>query len=79
MLPQMGVANVTMAPAPHFDRAAHFNQLSAEAVAELDMYFREKQMVLLQQLAVKAARLQDQSAGTLQFRAGGYFYSEDGT
>ncbi len=74
-----GVANAVQSPAPFFERAAHFNQLSPAAVAELDALYREKQMAVLQDIAARATRLQDTSAGTMRFRAGGYFYSEDET
>lgn len=74
-----GVANITQTPAPYFERAAHFNQLSAEAVTELDALYREKQMAVLAEVAEAAMRLQETSQGTRRFRAGGYFYSEDET
>ncbi len=70
-----GVANAVQSPAPFFERAAHFNQLSPAAIAELDALYRAKQMVVLQEIAARAAQLQDTSAGTMRFRAGGYFYS----
>ena len=71
------VANITHAPAPYFERAAHFNHLSADAVAELDALYREKQMAVLVDVGEVAKRLQETSQGTMRFRAGGYFYIED--
>lgn len=70
-----GVGNVL--GAAHFERAAHFNQLSAEAVATLQASFAAQQMAVLQRIAAEAAALQDSAPGAHRFRAGGYFYSED--
>jgi hypothetical protein len=65
----------TLAPAaPFFERAAHFNQLSAHAVLTLDKTFRAGQMALLTELGREAARLQDTAPGPYRFRAGGFFY-----
>lgn len=69
--------NVLAAKAPFFERAAHFNQLSPEAVAQLEAAFREGEMALLQAIAQRAAALQTESPGTHRFRAGAYFYSTD--
>lgn len=69
-------ANVLTAPAPFFERAVHYNQLSPQAVDTLDAAFRERQAKLLQDINDMAARLQDTSPGQARFRAGGYFYSE---
>jgi hypothetical protein len=71
--------NVLAATAPFFERAAHFNQLSPEAVAQLEAAFRVGEMALLQSIARQAAKLQTESPGTHRFRAGGYFYSTDVT
>jgi hypothetical protein len=59
-----------------FERAVHYNQLSAADVAELEQDFRSGQMALLQRLNARAAKMQDTSPGDERFRAGGYFYSE---
>jgi hypothetical protein len=67
--------NILSDKAPYFERAAHFNQLSAEAVAILEADFRDHEMALLQKIAAKATDLQKQSPGAHRFRAGGYFYS----
>jgi hypothetical protein len=69
--------NILSDKPPHFERAAHFNQLSEEAVAILQAEFRDQEMVLLQKIAAKAGDLQKQSPGVHRFRAGGYFYSTD--
>lgn len=59
----------------HFERAAHYDGLSGDAVAHLDARFRKGQMALLQKISHEAARLQEKSPGSQRFRAGGYFYS----
>ena len=66
-------------PAPYFERAAHFNHFSSDAVAELDELYREKQIAVLVDVGEAAKRLQETSQGTMRFRAGGYFYCEDET
>lgn len=73
----LSVANVLEA-APFFERAAHYNGLSSEAVAELEAIFREGQMALLQRIGRDAAALQKAQPGAHRFRAGGYFYREEG-
>lgn len=70
-------ANVMQDPAPFFERAAHYNQLSAEAVATLEADYRAGQSALLQDISAKAAALQGSDPGTYRFRAGAYFYKED--
>lgn len=70
-------ANVMQDPAPFFERAAHFNGLSEDAVAALEAEYKEKQMALLHDIGAKAAKLQDSAPGQHRFRAGGYFYKED--
>ncbi|MEY1554114.1 DUF6502 family protein [Yoonia sp. R2331] len=71
-----GVQNV-IAGAGHFERAAHFNQLSPEAVADLQALFADRQMAVLEEVAARARDLQDDSPGTHRFRAGGFFYAEE--
>lgn len=66
-----------IADAGFFERAAHFNQLSPDAVAELDALFRAGQMDILEGVAARARALQVQSPGDHRFRAGGYFYTEE--
>ncbi len=70
-------ANVMQDPAPFFERAVHYNQLSADAVAVLEAEYREAQMLVLQQINARAAALQATEPGHMRFRAGGYFYKED--
>lgn len=70
-------ANVMTDPAPFFERAAHYNQLSPGAVQTLEDDFRAGQMALLQAISAKAAQLQDTDPGPCRFRAGAYFYKED--
>lgn len=69
--------NVLAEKAPFFERAAHFNQLDATAIATLEARFRAGQMALLQDIAIEAARLQQAQPGPHRFRAGGYFYHEE--
>lgn len=61
----------------HFERAVHYNQLDAAAVAHLEATFRAGQMALLGQINAQAATLQKTMPGSLRFRAGAYFYDED--
>jgi hypothetical protein len=72
-------ANVLSDTAPFFERAAHFNQLDAEAIRLLEASFRAGQMALLTDLADQAARLQKTAPGTHRFRAGGFFFHADTT
>lgn len=69
--------NVMATPAPHFERAVHYNGLSAAAVAELDAMFRDKQLAVLKEVNARAAALQAASPGAQRFRSGAYFYSEE--
>jgi Family of unknown function (DUF6502) len=69
--------NILSDKAPHFERAAHFNRLSAKAVAKLEADFRQGEMALLQKIAAEASDLQRHSPGSHRFRAGGYFYSTE--
>jgi len=61
---------------PHFERAAHYTQLTPEQVAELKAEFDADQMALLERLGQKAAAMKKLSSGAAQdrFRAGGFFY-----
>lgn len=61
----------------HFERAVHYNGLSAAAVAQLDALYRDRQMAVLQEINALAARLQEEQPGHVRFRAGGYFYRKD--
>jgi hypothetical protein len=71
------VINTLSDPAPYFERAVHYNQLSVAAVAELDAAFRKGQMALLHDINARAAALQATQPGRARFRAGGYFYTQD--
>lgn len=77
---QAATVNVTSDDAPFFERAAHFSGLSQAQVAELDAMFRARQMALLEDLGARAAEMKKlpDGARTYRFRAGGYFYHEDG-
>ena len=70
------VGNVMQDPAPFFERAVHYNQLSAEAVAQLEAEYRAAQMQVLEHINARAAVLQAAAPGQMRFRAGGYFYKE---
>ena len=61
---------------PHFERAVHYTQLTAEQVADLKAEFDAGQMALLERLGQKAAEMKKLSSGATQdrFRAGGFFY-----
>jgi hypothetical protein len=68
--------NVLGQAPPHFERAVHYTDLTAEEVAELAADYREGQMALFEALSRKAAamkKLPRDGAGH-RFRAGGYFY-----
>lgn len=69
--------NVIQSKPPFFERAVHYNNLSAEAVDQLESIFREKQQALLEELNARAADLRPKAPGNARFRAGGYFYRED--
>lgn len=58
--------NLANAPesAPHFDRAVHYNHLTAASAAELDAMARELFGAALQQLNARAAALQAQDLQT---------------
>ncbi len=58
----------------HFERAVHYERLTAEQVAELDAEYRKAQMEILQTLSQKAAAMKKQETGVHRFRAGGYTF-----
>lgn len=68
--------NVLGQTPPHFERAVHYTQLSADQIVELKAEFDAGQMALLERLSQKAAGMKKlPSEGTQdRFRAGGYFY-----
>lgn len=73
--------NVLGQTPPHFERAVHYTQLSANQIVELKAEFDAGQMALLERLSKKAAEMKKLPSEGAQdrFRAGGYFYhtSED--
>ena len=73
----VAVANV-VGDQPGYDLAVHYDGLSDEAVEALQALWRARMGPVLQDLNDKAAVLQDESAGTLRFRAGGYFFKGSG-
>jgi hypothetical protein len=70
------VGNVLGDP-PRLDRAAHANRLSPQAVAELQALWTLRVMAALTDVAARAEALQDESPGSLRFRAGAYWAEED--
>jgi len=77
------VENVTLDPAPHFERAVHYTGLTEAQIEALDKVFRTEQMALMKALGQKAAKMKAANADSnevdaqMRFRAGGYFYRED--
>ena len=61
---------------PHFERAAHFNHLTPQALTELDALARKLQQETLEKIAARAATLQranrNDPAATGRFRCGAY-------
>ena len=74
------VANIGAGPdpAPFFERAVHYNQLTPESLAELDALARNLQMQALQKLNERAHALQQVDRGkaeaTGRFRCGAFIY-----
>lgn len=68
--------NVLGQTPPHFERAVHYTDLTAEQIASLKAEFDSGQMALLQNLSQKAAAMKKLPSEDAQyrFRAGGYFY-----
>lgn len=58
---------------PLLERSVYYSQLSAEAVEELHVFYREKSMELLKQVNNKARQLKASSPGELRMNAGVYF------
>ncbi|MFQ6547584.1 DUF6502 family protein [Aestuariibius sp. 2305UL40-4] len=76
------IANLEAEKPPFFERAVHYNRLSAASIARLEGRYRERQAQLLEEINTLAAELQnadlaDDARHIGRFRAGGYFYSED--
>ena len=73
------VANLIAAEGPpFFERAAHANRLTPEALAALDRFARAEQQAALERIMAEALRLQRESRGaagaTGRFRCGGYIF-----
>lgn len=66
-------------PGPFFERAAHYNKLTPDALQQLDARARELQTKLLADLNAEALALQKRDAGapaaTGRFRCGAYVYT----
>ncbi len=77
------VENILVAPepGPFFERAVHYNQLTPEALDELDALVRELQDGALAMLNRRALELQDRDDGaqgaTGRFRCGAFVYRSD--
>ena len=76
------VSNVlTPGPAPHFERAVHYNRLTPAAVAELDALSRTLQQQVLEQINARALALQrggqDDPTARGRFRCGAYVLAVD--
>jgi hypothetical protein len=69
--------NVMGADPAHFERAVHYNGLSAAAVETLRQTYAARQMAVLEAINAEAARLQETDPGQWRFRAGGYFYQTE--
>lgn len=69
------------APGPHFERAAHYNRLTPEALAELDGLSRRLLGEALAEINARAAALQARDAGRPdaagRFRAGAYLLTRE--
>ena len=67
---------------PHFERAVHYTELTADDVAQLEFEFHREQMALLKRLSTRAAALKKKAETAPatdrvhRFRAGGYFYQK---
>ena len=77
---EAAAANLTAAPepGPFFERAVHYNQLTPEALDELQTLARKLQSGVLSELNTAALRLQKRDAGQAgalgRFRSGAYIY-----
>ena len=61
--------------AGHFERAAHYSDLTEKQLATLHQKFSKGQMALLKELSQEAADMKRAESGDFRFRAGAYFYS----
>jgi len=71
------VGNILADTPRFFERALHYNHLSAGAVQQLEAQFRAEHMSLLMRMNTEARHLQATDPGTLRFKAGGYFYFQE--
>ena len=79
---EAAVTNVlTDGPPPYFERAVHYNRLPPEALSELDALARRLQQSALEQIAARAAELQDRDgadpAARGRFRCGAYILTSE--
>ena len=63
----------------HLDQAVHYNHLSPEAVAELEVIWRAAVTDAMQDINARAVALQATHPGTTRFRAGAYFWQDEET
>jgi hypothetical protein len=74
------VHNMLGEPQPFLDRSVNYNNLTADAVAELSELARRRGLEILQELNARALRLQQQGAGlpdaSNRFNFGLYLFSE---
>ncbi len=65
-------------PGPFFERAVHYNKLTAESLGELEALARELQAEALDAVNARALALQDRDQGsagaTGRFRCGAYIF-----
>lgn len=77
------VANVLAAPnpAPYFERAVHYNRLSAYSLKELEALSRRLQQQVLEEINARALALQDDDKGstsaTGRFRCGAFIFCQE--
>lgn len=60
--------------AAHFERAAHYTNLTETQVETLTRFFEREQMALLEKISQKAAEMKRQETGPCRIRVGAYFY-----
>jgi len=77
---EAAASNLTDQPAPFFERAVHYNQMSEDAVASLEALARKRQHEVLEELNQEALRLQKRDAkkgnAHARFRCGAFVYVE---
>lgn len=70
--------NVLGQTPPHFERAVHYSDLTADQIAALAEHHRTAQMALFHDLSQRAAAMKRTGPpGTHRFRAGAYFHTQD--